>query len=121
MTMDWLADNPIANMYGPHFLLLYAAVNVITLVACWLQLRTLAQTHFPRDTPFGANHAAGVERAAWRTRLVGAVIIAGLGGYKLVVAISRGRYNVMFLILMGIISLVILVSMCPSRNERTGE
>ncbi len=24
--MDWLTDNAIANMYGPHFLLLYGIV-----------------------------------------------------------------------------------------------
>ena len=119
--MDWLTDNPIANMYGPHFLLLYAIVIVVTLAVCWLRLRALAGTPFSRDTPFEADHAAAVERAAWRVRVVGAVVIAGLGGYKLVVAISKGRYNVMFLILMGIISLSILVSMCQSRDQRTGK
>jgi hypothetical protein len=45
----------------------------------------------------------------------------GLGGYKLAVAISKGRYKIMFLTLMDIISPATLISMRPSANERTGQ
>src|SRR5687767_12547872 len=35
--MEWLAHNPIADMRGPDFLRLYAAVIVFTLLGCaWL-------------------------------------------------------------------------------------
>ena len=30
--MEWLTDNPIANMYGSHFLLLYGIVIVATTI-----------------------------------------------------------------------------------------
>jgi len=36
--MDWLRHNPIADMYGPYFLLFYAVVIGITLVSCWYAL-----------------------------------------------------------------------------------
>lgn len=36
--MTWL-DNPVANMYGPQFLLLYLAVAVVTLGGLWVLLR----------------------------------------------------------------------------------
>lgn len=32
--MDWLMNNPIANMYGPYFLVLYAFVIAATLAIC---------------------------------------------------------------------------------------
>src|SRR3712207_6649261 len=34
--MSWLIHNPIGDMYGPHFLLLYGIVIIATLVACKL-------------------------------------------------------------------------------------
>lgn len=37
--MDWLLHNPVADMYGPRFLLFYAAVALATLVACWLVVK----------------------------------------------------------------------------------
>src|SRR6476469_3547812 len=33
--MDMLLHNPIADMYGPHFLLFYSFIIGTTLVACW--------------------------------------------------------------------------------------
>ncbi len=35
--MDIL-HNPLAEMYGPHFLLLYSVVIAITLGVCWLMV-----------------------------------------------------------------------------------
>src|SRR5262245_38132446 len=37
--MDWLLDNPVANMYGPKFLLLYVGLAVFTILACRLAIR----------------------------------------------------------------------------------
>ena len=34
--------------------------------------------------------------------IIGLAVIVGLGGYKLIVALAKGRYNVEFLILMGV-------------------
>lgn len=44
--------------------------------------------------------------------LVGSLIIVGLGGVKLAVALSKGRTNVGFLILIGLISLLLLIPIC---------
>ena len=44
--MSWL-DNPLANMYGPHFLLLYAAVAVVGLAALWFLPRRDATSGEP--------------------------------------------------------------------------
>jgi len=32
--MNWLVDNPIGNMVGPHFLVFYGSAIVMTLVVC---------------------------------------------------------------------------------------
>lgn len=50
--------------------------------------------------------------AAGRTWLLGALIIVGLGGYKLYVASVKGYSNVGFLIFMGIFAFIILTSVC---------
>ncbi|HVF29250.1 MAG TPA: TIGR04222 domain-containing membrane protein [Pyrinomonadaceae bacterium] len=52
---------------------------------------------------------------------VGALVITALGGYKLFTALSEGRTNVAFLVMMGVISLVILFKICrPPRLSRRG-
>ena len=38
--MDWLMHNPIGEMYGPHFLLLYGGVIAVTLLVCWWGVRS---------------------------------------------------------------------------------
>jgi hypothetical protein len=51
--MDWLMHNALADMYGPHFLLLYGSVIVLTLAACWWTLRQCDPTTslFPPAVP----------------------------------------------------------------------
>ena len=46
--------------------------------------------------------------AAWKIGGRSALVIVGLGGYKLLVALAKGRNNVGFLLLMGVVSLVML-------------
>jgi len=41
--------------------------------------------------------------------LVGAMLIFGLGSYKLLIALGKGRYNVGFLIIMGVSSIIYLL------------
>ena len=53
-----------------------------------------------------------VRQAAARFWLAGAALIVGLGGYKLFIALSRGRHNVAFLIVIAIVSLIILTKLC---------
>lgn len=50
----------------------------------------------------------------------GGLIILGLGSYKLIIALANGRSNVMFLIIMGIISIIILTNVCnvPRLSDR---
>ena len=116
--MDWL-NNPIANMYGPHFLLFYGAVIGLTLAVCWWMLRSKIDS--PSSSVWMPSQGRGsdsyinneVARASLRIKAVGALIIAGLGGYKLLVALTKGRSNVLFLILMGIGALWFLFTMSP--------
>lgn len=54
-------------------------------------------------------------------RLLGVVVIGGLGAYKLAVALSRGRTNVFFLILIGAAAIFLLFKACRSpRLSRRG-
>lgn len=218
--MQWLADNPIANMYGPTFLFFYAGVVLVTLLSCWAARRGLDWTQRmpppavpsapdPHETAYlrggenevtrsvifaliqknllsleqsGEENVIGptreraerralspIERraldwfaepqltskifksdglaaqlrpfcAAYEQRLrqerflptedmkqraqlllsTGALVIVGLGGYKLIVALSRGRFNVVFLVLLGALGLVALFKVCrlPRQTKR---
>lgn len=51
--------------------------------------------------------------------LGGAAVILGLGGYKLFVALEKGRHNVGFLILMAIVGLVVLSMVCLRQRRLT--
>lgn len=53
--MDWLMLNPIADMYGPHFLILYSIVIVITLLACYWRMRVNDPTQQLPPLPIPAN------------------------------------------------------------------
>ena len=65
--------------------------------------------------------SAETHTAAWQTRLFGAVVILGLGGYKLIVAMEKGRTNVGFLVVMAIVSLGLLMCVCePPRLSCRG-
>lgn len=53
--------------------------------------------------------------------ILGGLLIVGLGGYKLLVALSRGRSNVAFLAVMGVVGVVLLVKVCRApRLSRRG-
>ncbi len=111
--MDWLIHNPIADMYGLRFLVLYGSVIILTLATSWLMLRNRAESRSSGDEPFGTDVCQEAENGGWGIKVVGALLIAGLGAYKLLVALSEGRHNVLFLVLMGIGSLCILLTMSP--------
>jgi len=54
--------------------------------------------------------------------IAGALVIIGLGGYKLFIALGKGRHNVGFLIIMGLIASFILFKTCrPSHLSRRGQ
>ena len=219
--MEWLLHNPIAEMYGPSFLLLYGMVGGITIAACWLAARwgdwtgalplppvpstpdsyeiaylrggenevaravlvCLVQQGYLRidrhlkeavfepvpEAPnrralspierraldwFKLSHkvsevfeADGLARqlkpfcAAYENKLsnerlltppdvrakarlyalAGALVIVGLGGYKLIVSLLNNRFNVLFLILIGVASLIALCLVCRApRLSRRG-
>ena len=105
--MEWLRSNPIADMYGPQFLVLYAVVIGLTLAVCWWMLQTRSK---PSAEPAPSLSPGTI-------KLLGGIVIAGLGGYKLIVALSKGRTNVSFLILMGLVSLVVLANLKPRSGE----
>lgn len=208
--MEWLWENPIAEMAGPKFLLLYACVSAAAVVVCRLAVRGLDWTgrlppppvpsapdpyeiaylrggenevtragifslikrgllSFSRqgkkvriertnagpprnshgqierriydwfDRPRESGEVfrggglaqslrglcAGYEQAlrrdqlltppsvkggAWTVRLAGLAVIAGLGGYKLLVALSKGRFNVGFLVVLCVVAIVVLLA-----------
>ncbi len=210
--MDLLMHNPIADMYGPYFLLLYGAVIAVTFLACWWVLRSrdwtaslptppvppspdayeiaylrggenevvrsvifsLVQRGYlqinqqgkepsierapePPDRHqlptlerrvfdwFSTPHTAGevfrssglpeqiksfcatyeqrlhrenllmpaeMRTAAIQVWMAGALVIIALGGYKLFVALAKGRHNVAFLVVMAIVSLLLLIKIC---------
>lgn len=209
-------SNPIANMYGPHFLLFYGFVSAVTLVICrWSAKRdstaNLPLPLVPRNPdPYKIAYLRGgeneitrlvlfnliqrgylqitdktIERSPNYSRLaslfsreqevfnwfyhpkqasqtfessllakmtqhcksyeqqlqneqllfpetakvflkrvgwLGAFIILSLGGYKLMIAVLNGRSNVIFLFLMGVISLIILGSFVqPPRLSQRGQ
>lgn len=118
--MDWLTDNPIANMYGPHFLLFYGVVILLTLATCWFMLRRQSEHFLVHREPARTDVSEEAENADWPIRLTGASIIAGLGGYKLLVALANGRHNVGFLVIMCVVALCILLTMCPLPPGREG-
>ncbi len=59
----------------------------------------------------------------WKLRLFlpGALLVTGLGGYKLLVAIEKGHSNVWFLIIMGAIGICWLFKLGFRRLSRRGE
>jgi hypothetical protein len=63
-----------------------------------------------------ARRAAGVFWA-----FLGTAIIGGLGSYKLLVALLKGKSNVIFLIIMGVVAVVLLLKLCnPPRLTHRG-
>lgn len=219
--MEWLIHNPIADMYGPRFLLLYGGVIALTLVTCWWLLRQrdataslrpplipsqpdpleiaylrggenevtrviifdLLQRNYLRltdatpqkveqapdhpdtrhlstveDLVFAwfsspaslsdifqservsaqlAEHCNAYEQRLHNEQLLlpaqvqqygrqlflnGAVLIGGLGGYKLLVALYKGYWNVWFLIIMGVAAIALLRWLCKtSRLSQRGQ
>jgi hypothetical protein len=117
--MQWLAEHSIANMYGPHFLVLYGGVIILTLGMCWWMVQRRAKSLSEGNEAPAAVVAAEVTRAALRIKLGGACVIVGLGGYKLLAALVKGRHNVGFLILMCIVALCVLSAMraSPARTH----
>ena len=115
--MTWFTDNMVANMYGPYFLILYAVVIVVTLIVCWLILRDQAESFDPYRPPIDKGGPAESSSPQWPIKLAGAVVIVGVGGYKLAVALAKGRRNVGFLIVMCIIALCILFVIRPAAKR----
>ncbi len=77
------------------------------------------------DSRFASEQLTGlpeaVPTALW-IQLAGSSLIVGLGGYKLLVALSRGHHNVSFLIYMGLFALIMLNGICSSpRLSARGE
>jgi hypothetical protein len=116
--MNWLLENAIAEMYGPHFLLFYGVVIVLTLWICWWGMRWQKESLLePRGAP--PKEAPAIAQSSdWPIRLAGAVVIVGLGAFKLTVALAKGRHNVGFLVILCIVAVCILVTMNPSPYGR---
>jgi len=113
-------DHSIANMYGPHFLVLYGVVIILTLGTCWWMMQRQAKLPPWESKTLAAVAPRKIERAALQIKLTGACVIVGLGGYKLLIALAKGRYNVGFLILMCIVALCVLFAMQASPARKRG-
>ncbi len=57
-------------------------------------------------------------RLRWRVGIPAAIAIAALSGYKLCVALSRGRTNIEFLVIMTAVALVLLAVVCAAALPR---
>ena len=76
--MDWLLNNPIANMSGPHFLLLYGSVILLTLAAAlWAAAApdptaSLPVPLVPSDPdPYEITYLRGGEKEVARVVIIG--------------------------------------------------
>ena len=74
--MEWLLNNPIANMYGPYFLLLYGVVNVLTLSICWLVVRNRSSFLPSIDSSSGVRGSAKAAQFTLQVKMGGAFVIA---------------------------------------------
>ena len=119
--MQWLMNHSIANMYGPHFLVLYGAVILLTLGMCWWLMQRQAKSLHRQEGTRATVAAGEVMRAALRIKLAGMCVIVGVGGYKLLIALVKGRYNVGFLILMCFVALCVLFAMQPAPARKSPE
>jgi uncharacterized protein (TIGR04222 family) len=78
---------------------------------------TVYEQRLQNEQLLSSDKASSVaRRIAWK----GGLIILGLGSYKLIIAAVNGRSNVMFLIIMAIISIIILMNVCkvPRQSDR---
>ena len=108
--MDWLTDNLVANMHGPEFLMFYATVCGVTLIACWFLLRS------PTSSIDLSTSREETTKSIQRIQAGGTVVIVGLATYKLLVALSRGRHNVLYLLAICAVSVGLLHWLCSSRT-----
>ena len=53
--MDWLSNNPVANMYGPSFLLLYFGFILAVIIGCRLAVRRSDSTSGELPPPISVN------------------------------------------------------------------
>ena len=73
----------IGDMYGPHFLLLYATVSAVTLGICWAWIRTRMSALSSHAATQESDFHERTVRACRNIRCLGTAVILGLGGYKL--------------------------------------
>ena len=57
-----------------------------------------------------------MKKAAVKLKANAFLLITGIGGYKLTVALMKGKSNVFFLIILCIISLIIIFKICSSKH-----
>jgi hypothetical protein len=61
-----------------------------------------------------------VKQSGYKTALLAVLVVLGLGGYKLLIALAKGKTNVGFLIAMGILGTIaaVAVSKAPRISRR---
>ncbi len=63
----------------------------------------------------------GARAWSWKVGGAGGAVILGLGLYKLLIALAKGRFNVGFLVVLGVTGLVLLAALCrPQRLSARG-
>lgn len=86
------------------------------------QIRDLCAPLESRLNSDGLLNTETVQARAQQVRLLLMAVVLGLGGYKLAVALSRGRTNVAFLVIMGIVGFVFARKVSrASRLSRRGK
>jgi len=62
--------------------------------------------------------SSGMKSATQFILLLGVLITAGLGGYKVYITMMKGHHNVSYFILMGIIAILMLIPVCKAPHPR---
>lgn len=117
--MAWLTDNVVANMRGPSFLAFYAIAIALTVLVCRWKARSCVTASSEETDAAESDEPRDAVEACSRVRLLGGLVIVGLGGYRLCIAITRGRLNVGYLVFLGGVGLVALFRLCPLPTGRS--
>lgn len=105
--MNWLCDNPIANMYGPSFVVFFGLAACVVVGVSRVVMGSRGQR------PAGLRLAVASAAAG---------LILCLGGYKLSIALSRGHFNIWFLVLIAVASsLYLFHDVRPDRPNPAGQ
>ena len=119
---DWGHLSPIQREAFDSFASPRKASEIFAEVAIPSRIQRYCHVYEERLQSEQLSCPAEVKSAALGFGLIGVAIVLGLGGYKLVAALGQGHFNVLFLLLMGLVASAILIWVCkPPRLSKRGK